>query len=141
MAESETGHARARPLVRGLVAWSYLLAGLLVLPLAVDLVLHDLGVISGSILPVPELFGWLTGFLIFLGWPLAIAIAWFFRRDRVLALPAVLFLAAEFVVVVWFQAGPTSRLLELTTALAGAVFGVSAIRAWVLVHRDRHESP
>ncbi len=141
MGESETGRSRARPVLRGLVAWSYLLAGLLVLPLAVDLLLHELGVISGSVLPVPELFGWLTGFLIFLGWPFAIAIAWFFRLDRVLALPALLFLAAELVVVAWFQVGTTSRLLESITALAGAVFGVGAIRAWVLVRRERHESP
>jgi hypothetical protein len=141
MGESEAGPSRARGALRGLVAWSYVLSALLVLPLSVDVLLHELGLISGSLLPVPELFGWLTGVLIFLGWPFALAIVWFFRRDRVLVLPAVLFLAAEMIVVVWFQVAPTSRLLESITALGGAVFGVSAIRAWVLVRRDRHESP
>lgn len=138
--ESQTGPSRARSVVRGLVAWSYLFAGLLVLPLTFDLLLHEIGMISRSILLVPELFGWLTGVLIFLGWPFAVAIAWFFRRDWVLALPAVLFLAAELIVLIWFQAGPGSRLLEVTAAVAGAAFGISALRAWVLVGVEWHQA-
>lgn len=133
MDRSASRHPRLRASARGMVAWSYLLIGLLVLPMMVDLLLHGLGVVSDSILPIPaELGGWLLGMLIFLGWPFAIAVAWFFRRDRLLAFPAVLFLAAELVVVVWFQAAPASGFAEAIVALAGLAFGIAAIRAWVL---------
>ena len=47
MGESEAGPSRARRVLRGLVAWSYLLSGLLVLPLSADVLLHELGLISG----------------------------------------------------------------------------------------------
>lgn len=129
---------RVRALVRGLVASIYLVTGLVVTPLMADLLLHELGVISDSLLPFPpELGGWLLGFLIFLGWPFAIAVAWFFRRDRLLALPAVLFLVAELIFAIGYGTAPASSLLLSLSGLAGAVFGVSAIRAWVLWIRDR----
>jgi len=137
MGELKTGRPRVSPLLRGLVAWCYLFTGLLTLPVASDLLLHELGVISGSLLPVPELGGWLIGLLIFLGWPFAIACAWIFRRDSVLALPAVLFLAAELMLVIHFQVAPNSKLLSLLSAIAGAVFGISAIRTWMFWVGDR----
>lgn len=133
MGDSETRHPRVRAALEGLVAWSYLAIGLLVLPMMLDLLLHELGVISGSLLPFPpELGGWLLGLLIFLGWPFAIAIAWFFRRDRVLALPALLFLGGELLLALHFQVFPLSSLLFVICGIAGAAFGVSAIRAWAL---------
>jgi hypothetical protein len=133
-----TRRPRLRVFARGLVAWSYLPIGLLVVPMMVDLLLNEFGLISGSILPFPpELGGWLLGVLIFLGWPFAIAIAWYFRRDRVVALPAVLFLGAELIFAIVYWVWPTSGAMLALSGIAGAVFGVSAIRAWVLWIRNR----
>lgn len=138
MDRSGSRRSRVRAFLRGLVAWGYLAAGLLVLPLMVDLLLHELGLTSDSILPFPpELGGWLLGLLIFLGWPFAIAVAWFLRRDRVLALPAVLFLVAEVMVGIYFRSTGASSLLLSMAGIAGAAFGVAAIRAWAIWIRDR----
>ena len=137
MGESQPRHTRLRAFLRGFVAWSYLATGLLVVPMMADLMLHELGLISESLLPVPpELGGWVLGVLIFLGWPFAVAIAWFLRQDRVLAVPAVLFLAAELIFAILYWISPTSTLLFSLSGMAGAVYGVSAIRAWVLWIRD-----
>jgi hypothetical protein len=138
MDEPVSRHVRARAFLRGLIAWVYLATGLLVLPLMLDLLLHESGLITGSLLPVAaELGGWLLGLLIFLGWPFAMAIAWFLRRDRVLALPALLFLAAELMVGIYFQSTNPSGLLLSLAGIAGAAFAVGAIRAWAIWIRDR----
>jgi len=78
-----------------------------------------------------------VGGIIFLGWPFAIAVIWFFRNDRTLIVPAILFLVAEGLLAVNLLAWPSSQAMFRICVAVGGVFCIAAIRAWVLWARDK----
>jgi len=124
---------------KGLVAWTYLVAGLLVLPLVLEFLLEELGVIArpmeGS-LPDVVVLGLMfdaivVAGLILFGWPFMIAIAWFLRDDRRLAVPAVRFLVAVGLLALTNLVFPGSQALFRVSMAAGGLFGITAVRAWI----------
>jgi O-antigen/teichoic acid export membrane protein len=78
-----------------------------------------------------------VGGIIFLGWPFAIVIVWFFRHDRRFAVPAILFLVAEGLLATNLLVWPGSQAMFAVCVAFGGVFCIAAIRAWVLWIRER----
>ena len=130
---------------KGIVAWSYLIAGLILLPLLLEFLLEQLGVIRPpveSALPEAVLIALMldafaVGGIIFLGWPFAIAIAWFLRHDWRFALPAILFLVAEGLLAIHLLVWPGSQTMFRVCMAFGGIFCIAAIRAWVMWVRDK----
>lgn len=128
----------------GLVAWTYLVTGLLVLPLVLEFLLEELGVIARPIegsLPDVVVLGLMfdaivVGGLILFGWPFMIAIAWFLRDDKRLAVPAILFLVAEGLLALTNLVFPGSHALFRVSMAAGGLFGITAVRAWIQWMRE-----
>ena len=135
----------ARGRWKGVVAWSYLVAGLLVLPLVAEFLLEELGLIPRPIegsLPDALVLGLMldsifVGGLIFFGWPFVIAIAWFLRHDKRLVVPALVFLVAELLFALNSVLWPgCDALFRASMAFAG-LFGIAAVWAWAQWLRRR----
>ena len=133
---------------KGAVAWSYLLAAMILLPLLVAASLEQVGALDSSTLAdelpavhVTLLFDALAvGGLIFLYWPIAaIVVLVYWNRDRRFAVPAILFLVADglltvnWIVLDWPDFGP----LFAVCLILGWVFVVAAIRTWILWARQK----
>ena len=138
----------ARAAWKALVASSYLVAAVILLPVLVEFVLERTGVLHG-----PSLEGELPQsvliFLLFdalavnglalLYWPVAIVIALFFwKRDRQFAIPAILFLIADGSFFLnAFLALPDSGPLFYVCIAFGWLFAIAAVRAWFLWARGK----
>ena len=99
MSRRERLQAWVRPVVR----WVYLATGVLILPLVLEGLLEQVGILEPPLestildpIYVALLFSALAvGGLIFLGWPFAIAVLLLYGREWPLVTPAILFLVAE----------------------------------------------
>ena len=131
----------ARAVWKGVVAWSYLAAALMLLPLLVEFGLEQVGVIHGpaledelpdSVLIVLMFDALAVGGVALVYWPVAAAtVLFWWRSDRRFAIPAVLFLIADgllFLNVV--LALPDSGPLFWVCMAFGWFFAIAALHAW-----------
>lgn len=126
-----------------LVAWTYLIAALMLIPLLVEFVLERAGVIHGPALEeeLPEsvvialMFDALAvGGLALLYWPIAALIVLFYwKSNRQFAIPALLFLIADGMLLLnVVLALPDSGPLFYVCIAFGWLFAIAAVRAWFL---------
>jgi hypothetical protein len=138
-----------RGIWKGVVAWSYLVAGLILLPLLVEFVLERVGIVQGPTLEgqLPDgvvlvlMFTALAaGGLALFYWPVAaVVVLCYWKGDRRFALPAVLFLVAHalFFINGWALGLPDSSPLFLVCIASGWVFAIAAVRTWYRWLRGR----
>lgn len=134
---------------KGVVAWSYLVAALILLPLLVEFVLERVGVIRGPTvegqLPDGVVLGLMftalaAGGLVMLYWPVAtLVVLYYWKGDRRFALPAMLFLVADglFFINGWALELPDSGPLFLACVGSGWLFAIAAVRTWYLWVRGK----
>jgi hypothetical protein len=131
------------------IAWSYLMAALILLPLLVEFLLEQVGVIHGPTLQdeLPDsvfmalMFDAIAvGVLILLYWPIAgLIVLFYWNSDRQFTIPAVLFLVGNGLLLLdqFVLALPDSGPLFRICIASGWLFVIAAIRAWFVWVRMR----